>query len=399
MTERPSRWRSFLALFSTRPLRELLYRLRTEGGSPPRLALSVALGAFIGCLPLYGAHFLLCFLAARIFRLNRLLTYAASHISFPALLPLLLIAEVEVGRWLRGAPPASLESLSWRNLDLKTTGLDLALGSPIVGLVLGGLLGLLTFWAARKRRAHPEETLLIEEAAKKYLDTGLLHWEFVRGKLRYDPLYFHLLRRGILPASGSLVDLGCGRCILFALLEAATDQAERGQYPPGWGPVPYLELHGIEGRPKTAAAARHAVGERATIETADLTGATLPPGDAVLLLDVLHYLAADDQERVLDRAAAALRPRGVLLLREADAGAGWRFLATRLQERLASWLRGHFRQRFRYRTIADWRRMCEARGLRTELHPLSHGTPYGNVLVIGRREPGRETDAGSAAGS
>src|SRR6185436_3111688 len=61
VTETPSRWRKLLAIFSTKPLRELLYRLRTEGGSPPRLAISVALGVFIGCLPLYGIHFLLCF--------------------------------------------------------------------------------------------------------------------------------------------------------------------------------------------------------------------------------------------------------------------------------------------------------------------------------------------------
>lgn len=386
--ENRSRWRRFLALFSTRPLRELLYRLRTEGGSPPRLALSVGIGAFVGCLPIYGIHFLLCYVAARALRLNRLLTYAASHVSFPATLPFLLLAEVQVGRRLRGAPAASMESLHWSNIDLKTTGLDLALGGPVVALVVGGILGLLTFWAARSRRAHPEETLLVEEAARKYLDTGLLHWEFVRGKLRYDPLYFHLLRDGILPSGGTLVDLGCGRCILFALLEAAADQTARGQYPHGWAPVPRLELHGIEARAKTAAAARHAVGDRATIETADLVSAELPPGDAILLLDVLHYLREEDQERLLDRATAALRPGGLLLIREADAAAGWRFAATRTQERLSSWLRGHFRQRFRYRSIAEWKNLCRERGLAAESHPLSQGTPYGNVLVIGRKAPG-----------
>ena len=64
-----------------RKLRELLYRLRVEGGSPGRQAAAVALGLFIGCTPLYGLHLPLCIIFARMLGVNRIKTYLAAHIS------------------------------------------------------------------------------------------------------------------------------------------------------------------------------------------------------------------------------------------------------------------------------------------------------------------------------
>jgi len=54
----------------TRRLRELLYRLRTEGDTPGRQAGAVALGVLIGCSPFYGLHLALCVVFARLLRLG-----------------------------------------------------------------------------------------------------------------------------------------------------------------------------------------------------------------------------------------------------------------------------------------------------------------------------------------
>jgi hypothetical protein len=91
--------------------------------------------------------------------------------------------------------------------------------------------------------------------------------------------------------------------------------------------------------------------------------------------------------------AAALEPGGTLLLRDADAAGGGRFWATRAQERLAALARGDFRQRFRYRSAREWRGMLESRGLVTETAPLSEGTPYANVLVVGRKDATKSSPA------
>lgn len=370
-------------------LRELLYRLRTEGGSPGRVAAAVGLGVFIGCSPFYGFHLLLCLVVARIFGLNRMLTYLASHISLPGVWPLLALGEIQVSRWLRGLPPMSihpddLRQMSWHSW-VQLSG-DLLIGSALVGVVLAVAFAIPTYRIARRRSRQPEISALIEQAAYRYLGTGMFNWEFVRGKLRHDPVYFHLLRDGRLPPAGRLLDLGCGRGLVFSLLLTARAQSESGTYPEGWEPPPpHLSFFGIEGSEKAADVAREALGAEAHIEHADLCQVALPAADVVLLLDVLHYLPAAAQEDLLARVAAALPPGGLLLIRDADAAGGWRFTATRVQERLCAWGRRHWRQRFQYRSRKEWREVLERLGFAVEDEPMGEGTPYANVLLTARR--------------
>lgn len=371
---------------ATRHVRDLLYKLRTEGMSPARQGWAVAVGVLIGCSPFYGLHLALCILFSRLFRLNLGLTYLAAHVSLPGLWPLLVLAELETGRRLQGQSYVDVKIADLKHLSPWEAGGDLLLGSAVIGALLAALLGGFTYWAARRRQLHPEIAALVEEGARRYKDVGMFHWEFVRGKLRHDPLYFNLLRRGFLPPEGLLLDLGCGRGILFSLLLAARDLHAKGTYPKDWAPPPSsLTFHGIEGRPKTAEAAREALAGEATIETGDLQTADFPKAEAILLLDVLHYLPAPGQETLIARAAAALAPGGVLLIRDADAAAGWRFTATRIQERFSSMARGDFRQRFHYRSAAEWRTLLEKQGLTVDLQPMGMGTPYANVLLAARK--------------
>jgi uncharacterized protein (DUF2062 family) len=387
-----------------RALADLHVRLRTEGDTPRRRALAVALGVLIGCTPLWGLHLALCTVLARLLKVSRVLTYLAAHVNNPLTAPFLLWLQWGVGHLLlEGSWPA----LSWQTVRqhgaLRLTR-DVVVGSLVVGAALGIVLGLAAWaWSALRHRPSPLAHLR-EAAAEPYLRSGVAHWEFVRGKLRYDPLYRGLLDAGLLPRRGRLVDLGCGRGILLALLAVVADADPE---------APPMELLGFELRPAHADAARsalaalvpeHAAGEdrrvRAEVRRADLTDPafTVPPCDTAVLLDVLHYLPAAAQERLLRRTAGALPPGGLLLLRDADADGGWRFRATAAAERLCALARGRLRPGFHYRGRRAWQGLLQAHGLAVESRPLSQGTPYANVLLVARKGAA-ERLAGPAGGT
>ena len=88
----------------------------------------------------------------------------------------------------------------------------------------------------------------------------------------------------------------------------------------------------------------------------------------------------DDQERLLGSMAALLVPSGLIVVREADAGAGWRFQAVRAGNRAKALAFGYWRQRFHFRTAAEWVALFERLGFHVVRQGSSAGTPFGNVL-------------------
>lgn len=229
---------------------------------------------------------------------------------------------------------------------------------------------------------------LLDAAARPYLGINAVAWQFGRNKLRFDPVFSRLLQYGCLPDRGTLVDLGCGQGLLLVLLVAARVQFRGGQWPPGWPPPPLnLILHGIEIDPDRASVAQRALVDQAQVTRHDIRDATLPPCTAIVLLDVLMYLEEGEQFRVLQKAAAALEPGGLLLVREADAGAGLTFLATRWSERLLEILRGRLRNRLHYRRAAQWAALIESLGFSVGVESMSAGTPFANMLFVARKSP------------
>lgn len=227
---------------------------------------------------------------------------------------------------------------------------------------------------------------LLEAAARPFRRAGISAWQHARAKLRFDPVYFNLLRRGLLPADGTLLDLGCGQGILLALVAAARQQCGSGQWPAGWGAPPAsLRLEGIERHPGRVAVARTALRAGALIAHGDIRLTDFGSCSALIILDVLAYLREAEQQRVLERAVRALDRDGVLLLREADADAGIAFKATMWSERLMEAARGRPRARLYYRRASEWVELIEGLGMAVSAEPMSAGTPFANVLFIARR--------------
>jgi len=233
----------------------------------------------------------------------------------------------------------------------------------------------------------PEVRPLFEAATRPYLGAGRYAWHFARVKLRHDPVFFSLLRRGLLPDGGSLLDLGCGQGVLLSLLRAAQAEYRAGRWPKDWPPPPLnLDLLGIELREDRAQAARCALGDGAHVVAGDLRETALRPASAIMILDVLLYLDEQDQRRLLDRAASALQRGGLLLLREADADGGLAFQVTKWSERIACAMRGDFARPLLYRSAVQWVAELAQRGFTVSAEPMSEGTPFANVLFIARKK-------------
>lgn len=227
---------------------------------------------------------------------------------------------------------------------------------------------------------------LVRAAAEPYRSAGRYAWLFAKGKLGGDPVFQFLLRRGLLPDRGRLLDLGCGQGLLIALLRAARDRFANGEWPPDWpAPPRQLEMRGVELRADRAEAARLALGDWTPVTQGDIREAELPPCSAIAILDVLLYLSIDEQRGVLERCARALEAGGLLLLREADSSRGLAFRMTAWPERLACWSRGQFRQKLHYRRADEWIALLGSLGFSVRAEPMSAGTPFGNVLFIARR--------------
>jgi uncharacterized protein (DUF2062 family) len=361
-------------------LRRTFYDLRTEGQGRGREACAIGMGLFIGCTPFYGFHLLLCWIVGRLLRLNRLRMYVAANVSNPIIAPFVVFAELQTGAWLLTGAflPLTIETV--KSATAWQLGADLLLGSAVVGGVLGASGALATYVALSRSADDPFFDRLARAAADRYVTTSITAWEFARGKLRRDPLYRDVLLGGWLPSGGRLLDIGCGQGLMLALL-AEGELLERAGTGPTVRRLPRFEhMVGVELRPHRARLARAALGPDAEIVESDAR--TMPAGvcRVVLLFDVLHMMPPHDQDALLTRAVAALEPGGLIVVREADAAAGWRFRAVKIGNRLTALASGAWRQPLVFRSVSEWRECFSRHGLEVEGAPASAGTPFANHL-------------------
>jgi uncharacterized protein (DUF2062 family)/protein-L-isoaspartate O-methyltransferase len=368
-------------------LRRLVHGMRTEGSGPVQETAAIGVGVFIGCLPLYGLHLALCVAVGTLLRLNRLKLYLAANISNPFVAPWLIFAELQAGSWLRRGHVHDVSFETIEATGVVVLGADLLIGSVAVGLVLGALAAWGTYAMVRGDAGDRRFAELAGRASDRYLGTSITAWEFARGKLRRDPIYRAAVFDGLLErtegpsrSDDTLVDVGCGQGLMLALLAEVRRAVRTGDWPDTAGTPRVDRMVGVEMRPRVARLARVALGQDAEIVTGDARDVALPRGDVVLLFDVLHLMAAAEQERLLSSLAASLAPGGVMLIREADRAAGWRFTAVRVGNRLKALAVGRWRQQFHFRSTAEWLACLSRLGLRADVRPMGGGTPFGNVL-------------------
>lgn len=372
---------------------EMVYRMRTVGETPVRQAVALGIGVFIGSSPWFGAHLGLCLVASRLLGLSPVTMYAGAQISYPIFAPFLYYAELQVGTWLRTGEFMDITLTVMRGLDhgelvslILLTLRDVVIGSLVVGAVLGVAFGLAGFQFFNSRSRHPDRMRIADEVSRRYLESSAFDWEYARAKLRDDPVYLGILERKLLPDEGLLVDVGCGRGMLLALVREARLLHKDGGWPADWPPPPRrIKLHGIERRLWRAAAAKTALGSAARIEISPLALASVPRCTAVALIDALRFIAPAEQEQLLRHVASKLAPGGVVLLREIDTAPFRSFAYSRLLERAFAVARWQPFQRIRYRPAGEWMHVLRELGLAPEIVPLDPSRWGSKVFIVARK--------------
>lgn len=78
----------------------------TQGVTPEKIALTIALGLSVGVFPILGSTTILCALVAFWLRLNQPVIQLVNWLAYPLQFMLLLIF-VRIGEWIMRAPPVS----------------------------------------------------------------------------------------------------------------------------------------------------------------------------------------------------------------------------------------------------------------------------------------------------
>jgi uncharacterized protein len=166
--------------------------------------------------------------------------------------------------------------------------------------------------AAKETPAYFREQLIYN-----YLYKGpVLEWYMrIKTKLENNYALFHEL----LPKEGRILDIGCGYGFMAYMLQwLAKDR----------------DITGIDYDDDKIITAQHCYlkNDHVHFEQADITTYEIGNYDAYVMMDMLHYLQADEQEKLVAECMRQLNPGGVIIVRDGDADMEQRHKGTRLSE-------------------------------------------------------------------
>lgn len=369
-------------------LRRLYLTLRTEHTTPGKIALGVGIGAFVGLSPFWGLHLAICVLLATVFRLNRVLVYAAANLA-SVIAPLAVIVELAVGHrllhdvWLEPSwtqAETLLEGLRGGGLldGFLSLSADFLVGGIVVSSALGVVAGIATWIFARLGREAPSWYALVDRVTVRYLEVSIRDAEAARRALLVNPAYGFLLAEPSFAAAHRVLDLGCGRGLVAALaLDAGL-------------PVPGNRSYvGVDRSERHVRVAREAYrsAEGYLFHAADLRDFDPPGADLVLLFNSLRYLPPPSQDALLRRLGKALPPGGRIFLREIDAGAGWRARAAMIRDLVGTWLPGRPTAGLHPRRASDLRNALVVAGFEVLDRTTSRRASPARVLLEAVRRP------------
>jgi 2-polyprenyl-3-methyl-5-hydroxy-6-metoxy-1,4-benzoquinol methylase len=199
---------------------------------------------------------------------------------------------------------------------------------------------------------------------------------YVRSKIVRDPVYGAVLSH-VIDREEPLLDVGCGVGVLECFLRAHGAR---------------MPVAGIDSDAKKIGIARQVTADAAGVAFSVGDALALPPFHGiVVILDLLHYLTGDEQQRMLLQALD--RSSGTVIIREAVRDGTLRYRMTVAEEtfaRAVGWLRV---PRLNFPSVEQIVAPFHTRGFEVAVAPMWGKTPYNNYLFVFSRPSSGTTSA------
>ena len=151
-------WLVLVAFIYIKP-RDLIRKLRKKGirrfikeeilgsnESPLKSAQAMALGVFIGLTPLWGFHTILVLSLAVLFKLNKVISFAFTNVSFPPFIPFSVYASIMIGTQVLGEPTDYSFADFEQNFEFVKSLKTYVVGSFILAFVASIIVGLVSYF-------------------------------------------------------------------------------------------------------------------------------------------------------------------------------------------------------------------------------------------------------------
>lgn len=106
---------------------------------------AIALGVFIGISPFWGFQTVLLFTFAALFRLNKIIAYLSSNVSFPPFIPFVIYGSLKMGSYFVSSDVPLILDSSVTLDDIQKNATQYIVGSLILASVSALLFGLLSY--------------------------------------------------------------------------------------------------------------------------------------------------------------------------------------------------------------------------------------------------------------
>jgi len=176
-----------------------------------------------------------------------------------------------------------------------------------------------------------------------------------------------------IPKSGLIVDLGCGYGIISHLLSFSYHERRIIGFD-----VSHIR---IETTGKTES-------DCVQFQLADIKEAQIPPCDSIVIIDILYLIPYQDQERILIKCFERLNQGGVMVIKDTNKSASWRFRYTHAEEKLKTKLGIYGREvkesSLHYRTNEDFSALLKRIGFDVLVIKKKHSF-YPGIFYICRK--------------